>query len=237
MILRHVAGDVDDARQLLVLTAMSQIVPRWEWRTFGATFGAADEILAGLTPTGVVESDELYLLSEGGDNVKVRAELMDIKALRAVDRHGLQQWEPVLKAAFPLDAADAAVAFEALRQPLPTAALNEYTQVELLDELVEPGAAVRLESVHKRRVRYTFNECMVESTDIAVGDRSTRTLAVEAEDPAAVWATVTSPRARRPRQHERASRVAHPRQRRAPAVRGDRRGHELGEVPRRRAER
>ena len=33
---------------------------------------------------------------------------------------------------------------------------------------------------------------MVESTDIAVGDRSTRTLAVEAEDPDAVWATVAA---------------------------------------------
>ena len=171
---------------------MSLIVPRWEWRTFGASFGAADEILAGLTPTGVEESDELYLLSEDGDNVKIRAELMDIKALRAVDRHGLQQWEPVLKAAFPLNAADVAATFEALRQPLPTAALDAYSQAELLDELVEPGAAVRLVSVHKRRVRYTFDECMVELTDIAVGDRRTRTLAIEAEDPAAVWATVTA---------------------------------------------
>ena len=41
------------------------IVPRWEWRTFGTTFGAAEEILAGLAPTGVAESDELYLLSDG----------------------------------------------------------------------------------------------------------------------------------------------------------------------------
>ena len=139
------------------------------------------------------ESDELYLLSEDGDNVKIRAELMDIKALRAVDRHGLQQWEPVLKAAFPLDAADVAATFEALRQPLPTAALHAYSQAELLDELVEPGAAVRLVSVHKRRVRYTFDECMVELTDIAVGDRRTRTLAIEAEDPAAVWATCDQP--------------------------------------------
>ena len=116
----------------------AMIVARWEWRTFGPTFAAADEIVAGLTPTGVQVSDELYLLSEAGDNVKIRAELMDIKALRAVDRHGLQQWEPVLKAAFPLDAADVASTFEALRQPLPTAAPSTYSQPELLEELVEP---------------------------------------------------------------------------------------------------
>ena len=142
---------------------MSLIVPRWEWRTFGATFGAADEILAGLTPTGVVESDELYLLSEDGDNVKIRAELMDIKALRAVDRHGLQQWEPRaqgrLSARPPRTSRPRSRRFDSRSRQL---ALNAYSQAELLDELVEPGAAVRLESVHKRRVRYTFNECMVE---------------------------------------------------------------------------
>ena len=171
---------------------MSLIVPRWEWRTFGSSFGTADELLAALTPTGVQESDELYLLSEDGDNVKIRAELLDIKALRAIDGHGLQQWEPVLKADFPLDAAEVAATFEALRQPLPTADLTACSQPELLEELVGPGSAVRLESVHKRRVRYTFNDCMLESTDITVGDRGTRSLAVEAEDPDAVWATVTA---------------------------------------------
>ncbi len=168
------------------------IVARWEWRTFGPRLAAADEIVPGLTPTGVQVSDELYLLSEAGDNVKIRADLLDIKALRAIDHHGLQQWEPVLKAAFPLDAADVASTFAALRQPPPTAAQSTYSQPELLEELVDRGTAVRLVSANKRRVRYTYNECMVESTDIAVGDRRTRTLAIEAEDPAAVWATVTA---------------------------------------------
>ena len=32
---------------------MSTVVPRWEWRTFGTSFGAAEAALAGLTPTGV----------------------------------------------------------------------------------------------------------------------------------------------------------------------------------------
>jgi exopolyphosphatase/guanosine-5'-triphosphate,3'-diphosphate pyrophosphatase len=171
---------------------MPVIVPRWEWRSFGPSFGSAEETLGGLTPTSVEESDELYLLSADGDNVKIRAELMDIKALRATDAHGLQQWEPVLKVGFPLAEAEIAATFEALRQPPPSAALAPCSQPELLEMLVEPGGSVRLESVHKRRVRYAFNECMVELTDIAVGDRPTRTLAVEATDPAAVWATVTS---------------------------------------------
>ena len=52
------------------MSGLSQVVPRWEWRTFGATFGAADAVLAGLTPTAVEESGELYLLYHDGDNVK-----------------------------------------------------------------------------------------------------------------------------------------------------------------------
>ena len=39
------------------------IVPRWEWRTFGERFGAADDRLGELSPTSVDDSDELYVVS------------------------------------------------------------------------------------------------------------------------------------------------------------------------------
>ena len=52
---------------------MAEIVPRWEWRTFGEDFGAAEEAFAALDPERVEESDELYLLAEESDaSVKVR---------------------------------------------------------------------------------------------------------------------------------------------------------------------
>ena len=50
-------------RQQLDLRAMTTIVPRWEWRSFGERFGAAEAVLAALAPERVHESDELYLLS------------------------------------------------------------------------------------------------------------------------------------------------------------------------------
>ena len=46
---------------------MTEIVPRWEWRTFGERFGAAEERLAALTPERVQESDELYVLALESD--------------------------------------------------------------------------------------------------------------------------------------------------------------------------
>jgi exopolyphosphatase / guanosine-5'-triphosphate,3'-diphosphate pyrophosphatase len=170
---------------------MSKIVPRWEWRTFGDSFDAADAVLAGSTMATTEESDELYLLSEQGDNVKIRAEMLDIKSLVAVDRHGLQQWTPTLKTTFPVTAQDAASTLAALQLPVPALGQDEFSQAELLEILRTPTEGVRLVSVHKRRVHHHVDETLVELTDIDIGDRHTRTLAVEAEDPEAVWATVT----------------------------------------------
>ena len=64
---------------------MTTIVPRWEWRTFGSRFGAAETRFAELQPTGVQESDEVYLLAGSDNNVKIRDALMDIKVLREVE--------------------------------------------------------------------------------------------------------------------------------------------------------
>ena len=100
--------------------AMSEIIPRWEWRSFGPRFGEAEKRLAALTPSGVQESDEVYLLSGAGGNVKIRAALMDIKVLRQVNADGLEQWTPVMKAGFPIGATDAARVFEALQLPVPS---------------------------------------------------------------------------------------------------------------------
>src|SRR4029453_3562374 len=86
--------------------AVASIIQRWEWRTFGEGLRAAEKAFATLTPTQVVDSDELYLLSASDGNVKVRDDLLDIKLLREVDDDGLERWEPVLKAAFPVTAAE-----------------------------------------------------------------------------------------------------------------------------------
>ena len=62
---------------------MAEIKPRWEWRSFGQRFGNAEARLAKLTPGGVQESDEIYLLSGTGDNVKVRVLRSGISDVRA----------------------------------------------------------------------------------------------------------------------------------------------------------
>jgi len=137
---------------------MSEITPRWEWRSFGQRFGEAGKRLAALTPGGVQESDELYLLSGAGANVKIRADLMDIKVLREVSADGLEQWTPVMKAGFPLPAAEAAKVLEALGLPLPTPIPASYTLDEFLGSLPRRAGNPRGErpqaarSLHGRRL-------------------------------------------------------------------------------------
>ena len=169
---------------------MENIVPRWEWRTFGDSFGEADAKFAALTPSDVQETDELYFLSGVNDeNVKVRSGLMDIKTLEQVNADGLEQWKPVMKAAFPLPAAEAAKVLEALGVPVPALARAEYTLDQFVAELAAPGG-LRAVKVHNKRTRYKIGGCMSEMTEVVADGRKTRTVALELEDPARVIATV-----------------------------------------------
>ena len=132
------------------------------------------------------ESDEVYLLSGAGDNVKVRADLMDIKVLREVNADGLEQWTPVMKAGFPLPAAEVAKVFESLRLPVPSLSRASYTLDEFIEAFAQPGGAIRRVNVHKRRVRYTVGGCTAEFSDVVANGKPTRTIAVESTDAEAV---------------------------------------------------
>jgi exopolyphosphatase/guanosine-5'-triphosphate,3'-diphosphate pyrophosphatase len=160
---------------------------RWEWRTFGEQFGGAEERLGPMAPEDVVESDEVYLLSaDGVDAVKVRGGVMDIKHLAQVDDDGLELWKPVMKSPLPISAADAGAVLAALRVAAPLGG-DRYD----IDDLARAaGGVVRVVPVHKLRRHCTINGCMAELTDLRSGDRSTRTVAIESEDPARVIAAV-----------------------------------------------
>ncbi|HXX86281.1 MAG TPA: Ppx/GppA family phosphatase [Casimicrobiaceae bacterium] len=165
---------------------MQQITPRWEWRAFGRRFGEAEAQLAGLTPEGTQASDEIYLLSAAGGNAKVRNALIDIKVLKQVNAERLEQWMPVMKAAFPLAAAETAQLFDALGLAVPSPSGGRRTLEEFLQQFAGPAGAIRAVRVHKQRTRYTVGGCMTELADVAAEGKTTRTVAVESEDAAAV---------------------------------------------------
>lgn len=170
---------------------MDTIVPRWEWRTFGEEFGAADATFAALEPELVQESDETYLLSPGADAaVKIRAGLMDIKLLEEVNQDGLEQWRPAMKETFPLPRGEADKVCAALGVTAPSPGTDAFSLDEFLALLAAPERGVRAVAVHKRRLHYTVNECMSEVTDVVAEGKKVRTLAIEAPDAERVIATV-----------------------------------------------
>jgi exopolyphosphatase / guanosine-5'-triphosphate,3'-diphosphate pyrophosphatase len=164
------------------------ITPRWEWRAFG-------DVLAGgfedVEPVSTQESDEVYLLSAaGGDIVKVRDGLLDVKRLEQVDEAGLEQWRPVLKTPFPVSAADVARALRGLGLVHLALDADTYALDRLLDDVVHPHPELRAVEVHKRRERYVVGGCSAESTDVQTSFGSTHTVAVESEHPQLVVAAL-----------------------------------------------
>ncbi len=143
-----------------------------------------------MTPERVQESDEIYLVSPCGKNVKVRDDLLDIKVLHEVNDDGLERWEPVMKAGFPLSSEDAARVFDALGRPAPAFAADAYPLDTFLSELVEPQGLGRIVRVHKRRARYTVGGCTAELSEVEADGERLQTVAIESEDAAAVIAAV-----------------------------------------------
>lgn len=162
----------------------NEIVPRWEWRAFGDSFGGADNPFAGYQSSGTQDSDEIYFLSPAtSENVKVRDGLLDIKKFQLANADGLEQWKPVLKHGFPLPVAEIKSMFEVLSVPAPALTRADYTLQQLIDEVITPVPGMRVVKVHKTRTRYNVEGCMSESARVIADGKSTRTIALELEDP------------------------------------------------------
>jgi exopolyphosphatase / guanosine-5'-triphosphate,3'-diphosphate pyrophosphatase len=170
---------------------VTEIVPRWEWRTFGERFGAAEERLAALTPERVQDSDEVYVLALDSDaSLKVRDGLLDVKRLQRVNDVGLEQWMPVAKGGFPLSAEEIARLAEAQHAPAQHLARAEYTLEQFVDEVVGSSPELMAVAVRKHRVHYTVGGAMLELSELRTDHGAARTIAVESDDPARVLATV-----------------------------------------------
>lgn len=170
---------------------MAEIKARWEWRTFGAAFGAAESRIHSFPKDKVRHSAEVYILSRNSmDNTKIRDMLMDIKTLRQVNADKLEQWFPVMKAGFPLAPAVLADVFRAWRAAMPRLGREAYGYEEFLGELVSAHADLKTVRVEKERHGFMIDGCIVEIADLKFDGAPTRTVAVEMEDPEAVLRTV-----------------------------------------------
>src|SRR5262249_45347773 len=109
--------------------------------------------------------------------------LMDVKVLKERRPDGLEQWLPIMKAAFPISAAEAATLLDALGAGQPPAGRETFTLDELLDDLIRPNPRLRAVAAHKRREHTTSGGCRGERATMRGGDDEQRSIAVEDEDP------------------------------------------------------
>jgi len=170
---------------------MDMIKARWEWRTFGETFGEAETRINSFPKDKVRNSAEVYIISKQSmDNTKIRDMLMDIKTLQQVNEDQLEQWFPVMKAGFPLASPVLNDVFGAWKATLPPLRRDAYGYKEFLGELVGPHPDLKMVQVEKERHGFMINGCIVEIANLKFDSQPIRTVAVEMEDPAAVIKTV-----------------------------------------------
>lgn len=169
---------------------MDTVTPRWEWRTFGASFDAAEIRLPG--PLGDPRhSAETYFVSRRSDaNTKLRDHLIDVKLLQQVDAHGLELWRPVLKAGFPLSSPTLDRLFAFWSLPRPRAFDTCDVEADLPRAIGTLVPDVRVVPVKKSRRRLSADGCQIEVSDLTFDDVPLRTIAVEGTERDRVLAMV-----------------------------------------------
>jgi hypothetical protein len=164
---------------------------RFEFRIWGNHLGPYRDRLAAITaPAEPIESAETYILSRTTDtaNVKIRAELIDIKLMtEQVGR--LERWRPVLKSAFPLDSRTIVEqVFPHLGVPVDQITQPSYTHGEFLRDLVRPHRDLAIVEVAKVRRQFTSEKFTAEFAEVQIGGGGapSETVEIESDDPAAV---------------------------------------------------
>lgn len=168
---------------------MTEIKPRFEFRTWAKNFGMVERKMHKLSACeGIRESSEIYIVSAGNNenNTKVRDRLMDIKVL-VTEKEGLEQWNPRMKGEFPMQSATLLdEVFPALGVEMPALERDEYTLDQYLDEVIRPHLKLTAVSVFKRRFAFTINDCITEIAEIEINGAGLQTVAVESVDVAAI---------------------------------------------------
>ena len=169
----------------------NKIALRWEWRCFAPSLATIAQAVAIPRDAASRESDEIYVLDPRGTaNAKIRDGVLDIKRLRQIDADGLQLWEPVFKAHFPLGRSDLAAASAVWPLPLETLPRETYTIDQFIEEVISLPADLHVVRVHKSRRVFTFAGCIAELVRIAVESRTLESFSLEHEDPKRILAAL-----------------------------------------------
>ncbi|NQU56935.1 MAG: hypothetical protein HQ513_06850 [Rhodospirillales bacterium] len=168
---------------------MTEIKPRFEFRTWAKNFGMVEQKMRQLSPCeSIRESGEIYIVSDGNNenNTKVRDKLMDIKVF-VTSKDGLEQWNPRMKGEFPMKpTALVDEVFPAFEVDMPVLERDEYSLDQYLEEVIRPHPQLAAVSVFKRRFAFTINDCITEIAEIEINGAGLQTVAVESVDVPAI---------------------------------------------------
>jgi hypothetical protein len=164
---------------------VSDIGARYEFRVWGESLTDLRQTLERrATPVRAV-SRETYLVSHATDrcNAKIRAGLIDIKILLA-ESQGLEQWHPVIKAAFPLDRGFiASQIFPNLGIQTPQLPRPRYQTSEFLNEVMATQPGIAIVEVAKTRLQFDLVTCLAEFTVVIFNGLTRDTVAIESASP------------------------------------------------------
>lgn len=173
-----------------------QSAPRFEFRSFGQDFDRIHHRMSRFSmpvPEKLWErhSEEIYIVSRSNDvsNTKIRDGKMDIKRwIRTVD--GLEQWDPLMKGEFPLDAALLrGEVFPAFQVPLPALPDGPIALAAFL-ALVRAHRDLAAVRVQKRRFGYMVHDTICEYAVVLINGARVVTVATESTDQAALQRTI-----------------------------------------------
>ncbi len=174
-------------------TAGEDVGPRYEFRIWAPSLTEVRERLESLSgPQPAAQSRETYIVSDATDdtNAKIRAGAMDIKVLLRTEQN-LEQWNPYLKAQFPIDAKlIAEKILPALRVDPPDGLLASrqqlFTAEDFVDTVVKSHPRLAAVELGKMRRRYALGASAAEFVEVEIGGRVVHSVAVESANPRAV---------------------------------------------------
>ncbi len=148
--------------------------PRFEFRTFGQDFTEAEYRMSRLStpvPEKVWErsSDEIYIMSRTNDNnnTKIRDGKMDIKTF-VTEKDGLEQWNPLMKAEFPISAKVLTdEVYPAFQVEMPAFEKDSYTMEEFL-KMISDHPDLQAVKVNKQRFGYMVNDTICEVGNVTI---------------------------------------------------------------------
>lgn len=163
------------------------VIPRWEWRTFAASLASLRERLAGSLAGPGRESREVHVLClRSSHNTRIRSGRVELRWRHQVRPDGLELWDPVLDATFPLKAAFVLRLFEAWGLPAPSLAREAYSEAQFVEEVISPCPDLVPVETALDIDDFTLDGTRCQLARVTAPGTRVETFSVEHEDPALV---------------------------------------------------